>query len=86
MVKHLIAAKYAVKEFLFPTPEQVNVTEAQKLLITLLKRYSIEEQSNIVHQLKQELIQHREEEIANAEKHLERLKSNLSSLKNHVNI
>jgi hypothetical protein len=64
-----------------PPMEEYQIDEAKKLLVTITSRYSIEEQSDIVHKLKQELIAHRTQEIADTQFHLSRLQDNLTKIK-----
>lgn len=67
-----------------PTVEEYQIDEAKKLLTTITSRFSIEEQSDIVHKLKQELITFREQEVDTTIKHLMRLETNLSELKKQI--
>jgi hypothetical protein len=67
-----------------PPVEEYQIDEAKKLLTTITSRYSIEEQSDIVHKLKQELVAFREQEVDATIKHLVRLEANLSELKKQI--
>jgi len=60
-----------------PPIEKIQTDEAKKLLDSIIYRFSIEEQSQIVFKLKEELIHHRRQEILDTDTHLCRLKENL---------
>lgn len=71
----------SLRRFAFPTQKEINISEAKTLVLSLVKRFSIEEQTEIIIQAKQELVKYRTTEIEDTIKHLERLKSDLEVLK-----
>ena len=77
----------SISKAMFPTKQEINISEAKKLVKSLMSRFSIKEQSEIALQIRIELIEERRQEIIDTEKYLNRLKDDLSLLeKNHVNI
>lgn len=83
MPKILVKARKVI----LPTKEEMNISEAKKLVKSLMSRFSIEEQSQIALQIREELIVERESQVKDAEAYTQRLKDDLSTLKkNHVNI
>ena len=71
----------SLRKFAFPTQQEMNISEAKKLVLSLVNRFSIEEQTEIIIQAKEELVKYRTTEIEDTIKHLERLKSDLEVLK-----
>lgn len=71
----------SLRRFAFPTQQEINISEAKKLVLSLVNRFSIEEQTEIILQAKQEIMTHRTNEIEDTIKQLERLKSDLEVLK-----
>lgn len=69
-----------IKKYLTPTEEEIHIDEAKRLLLMVTSRFSIEEQADIVEKVKEGLIEHRKQEIIDAEKHLLRLKANLDTM------
>ena len=65
---------------MFPTDEEYNLSEAKKLIESLMKKFSIQEQSEMVHQMHRELISKRKSQIEDTEKELSSLKTDLEKL------
>lgn len=79
-----MSLKQFLKGFLNPTPEEININEAKKLVSKLMANYSIEEQSSILLEARGELIAERKNQIKDAEKLIERLKADLEKIEKQV--
>lgn len=64
----------------------MNISEAKKLVKTLMTKYTIEQQSDIALMIVPELIHERETEIDKHKIKIARLEKDLELLKNHVSI
>lgn len=75
-----MSLKKILKDILNPSPEEININEAKKLVSKLMNNYSIEEQSSILLEAREELIAERKNQIKDAEKLVERLKADLDKI------
>lgn len=74
------------RRIFFPTKKEMHLTEAKKLVKSLMTKHTIEEQSSIALMMVPELILERESEIDKHKVKIARLEKDLELLKNHVSI
>lgn len=79
-----MSIKSFFKELLNPTQEEISINEAKDLISKLMNRFSIEEQSSILLEVKEEIIAERKNQIQDVEKLVERLKADLEKVEKQV--
>lgn len=70
-----------VRSLIFPSKEEYNFTEAKKLVDSLMSKFEIEEQTEMLYQTHIELLEKRRVQIIEADKQAERLKLDYDRLK-----
>lgn len=71
-----------IRRAIKPTKEEVIASESKQLVSVISSRFSIEEQSQIILSMKQDLILQRENEIKDARDYVERLENDYKKLFN----
>lgn len=85
-MKKFFALLRIIRKIFFPTKKELNLSEAKKLVKSLMAKHTIEEQSSIASMIIPELIIERKTEIEKYQTKITRLEKDLEFLQNHVSI